>query len=262
MKQIVKKFDSVSEYIRYLSNAKDAEVFNGVTHSSTKISKSWSTTSYDDAEKLLRFGDKKNAERISKRVAEVQRINGSGTSRRQTSYNDVVGYAVHVPNYLVGIPATMINSRKVSIRNSKVINIVYNCTFAYDTDLDTVIEAGVKVLTHVRDLEQKGYRVNLYVMLSSRGSSEQITAMVRIKDSEQYMNITKTAYPIVNPNFLRRQFCKLIESEAHDKVYTLDYGRVVHERADVKDIIDSCRIKVDEYLSYYSVHRYGIQTKK
>ena len=255
MKQIIKKFTGTLEYATYLSKAQTSKTFASERLSSQLLNRSWSMTSFEDADKMLRLGDKENAERIAKRVAQVNRMNGSGYAMRAKQFNDVVGHAVHVPNFLTGVPTTMINTRKVSIRSSKVLNVVYNCTFPFNTDLDSVVEAGVKVLTYIRDLESKGYRVNLWAMMSAKGNREHITCMVRIKDSEQYLNITKTAYPIINPNWLRRHFVRLIECEVSDSYFVGSYGRVISSEHDVKDALKELRFKVDKYLSYESVSR-------
>ena len=259
MRQIVKTFRGVSEMSDYLQHATISNSFNGYDLSSNLVKQGWSTVTYNEADDLLRYGDIKNAEKISNRVQEISRMSGSGTQIRRQSFNDVVGYAVHVPNYLTGVPTTMINSRRVSVRSQKVLNIVYNSTFHHGTNLDDVIDAGAKVLTYLRDLEAKGYRVNLYVMMSSKGGSEQCTVLVKVKDSEQYLNITKTAYPIVNPDFLRKHFCRLIECETRDGEFPLSYGKPVYRLSDIQNVFDACQLKVDKYLNFYEVQRNGIE---
>lgn len=259
MRQIVKTFRGVSEMSDYLQHATTSASFNGHELCSDRVRRGWSEMTYNEADNLLRCGDMENARKISSRVQEITRMRGSGTQTRRRSFNDVVGYAVHVPNYLTGVPTTMINSRRVSVRSSKVLNIVYNSTFHHGTDLDEVIDAGAKVLTYLRDLEAKGYRVNLYVMMSSKGGGEQCTVMVKVKDSEQYLNITKTAYPIVNPDFLRKHFCRLIECETHDGEFPLSYGTPVYKLSDIQNVFDANRLKVDKYLNFYEVQRKGIE---
>lgn len=259
MRQIVKTFRGVSEMSDYLQHATTSASFDGHELASDRVRIGWSEMSYNDADNLLRYGDIKNADRISSRVQEISRMRGSGTQIRRQSFNDVVGYAVHVPNYLTGVPTTMINSRRVSVRSQKVLNIVYNSTFHHGTNLDDVIDAGAKVLTYLRDLEAKGYRVNLYVMMSSKGGSEQCTVLVKVKDSEQYLNITKTAYPIINPDFLRRHFCRLIECETRDGEFPLSYGKPVYKLSDIQNVFDACRLKVDKYLNFYDVQRNEIE---
>lgn len=259
MRQIVKTFLGVTDMSDYLQRATTSASFEGHKLYSNIIKSGWSSMTYNESDNLLRFGDVRNAERISSRVQEITRMRGSGTQMRRQSFNDVVGYAVHVPNYLTGVPTTMINSRRVSIRSSKVLNIVYNSTFHDGTNLDDVVDAGAKVLTYLRDLEVKGYRVNLYVMMSSKGGSEQCTVLVKVKDSEQYLNITKTAYPIVNPDFLRRHFCRLLECETKDREFPLSYGRPVYMKYDIQNVFDACRLKVDKYLTFYDVQRNEIE---
>ena len=259
MIQIVKTFRGVSEMSDYLQRANTSNSFKDIELASDRVRSDWSSMTYHEADDLLRYGDTVNANKISSRVQEITRMRGSGTKIRRQSFNDVVGYAVHVPNYLTGVPMTMINSRKVSVRSSKVLNIVYNSTFHHGTDLEDVVNAGAKVLTYLRDLEAKGYRVNLYVMMSSKGRCEQCTAMVKVKDSEQYLNITKTAYPIVNPDFLRKHFCRLIECETHDGEFPLSYGKPVYKLSDIQNVFDANRLKVDKYLNFYEVRSKGIE---
>ena len=95
--------------------------------------------------------------------------------------------------------------------------------------------------------------------MSSKGGSEQCTVLVKVKDSEQYLNITKTAYPIINPDFLRRHFCRLIECETRDGEFPLSYGKPVYKLSDIQNVFDACRLKVDKYLNFYEVQRNGIE---
>lgn len=259
MKQIIKQFDSVTSFANYLSKAETSKTFQGAELTSQKVRKGWSDLTFDEANDLLRFGDKENAEKISKEVNRVARTSGSGVRVRQQSFNDVVGHSVHVPNYLAGVPMTMINSRRVAIRNSKVLNIIYNSTFACGVQPHEVVEVGVKILTYIKNLESSGYRVNLYVMKCAKSSKEKLSAIIRIKDSEQYLNITKTAYPMINPEFSRKHFFRMIECEVTDPFFIGTYGYVMHTKADVQDILDNLKFKVDKYLTFYEVQRNGIE---
>lgn len=259
MKNIIKQFDSVTAFANYLSKAETSKTFQGAELTSQKVRKGWSDLTFDEANDLLRFGDKENAEKISKEVNRVARTSGSGVRVRQQSFNDIVGHSVHVPNYLAGVPMTMINSRRVTIRNSKVLNIIYNSTIACGIKPHEAVEVGVKVLTYIKNLESSGYRVNLYVMKCAKSYKEKLAALIRIKDSEQYLNITKTAYPMVNPEFSRKHFFRLTECEVTDPFFIGSYGYVVHRRDDVQDILNNLKFKVDKYLTFYEVQRNGIE---
>lgn len=259
MKNIVKQFDSVASFAAYLSKAETSKTFQGAELTSQKVTKGWSELTFEEANNLLRFGDRENAEKISKEINRVSRMNGNGTRVRQQIFNDVVGHAVNVPNYLSGSPMAMINSRRVAIRNSKVLNIIYNSTFACGVKPQEVVEVGVKVLTYIKNLESSGYRVNLYVMKCAKSSKEKLSAIIRIKDSEQYLNITKTAYPMINPEFSRKHFFRMTECEVTDPFFIGTYGYVVHEQREVQDILDNLKFKVDKYLTFYEVQRKGIE---
>ena len=147
--------------------------------------------------------------------------------------------------------------REAGISEKEIDMLIHNHNIS--KLLDDVVDAGAKVLTYLRDLESQGYRVNLYIMMCSSEVREQIAMMVKVKDSEQYLNITKTAYPIVNPDFLRRHFIRLIECEATDSNFARGYGAPIYRKSDIQNVFDACRLKVDKYLNFYEVQRNGIE---
>ena len=94
MRQIVKMFSGVSEMSDYLQHSTTSASFKGHELSSGIVRSGWSEMTYNEADNLLRYGDTKNADRISSRVQEISRMRGSGTQIRRQSFNDVVGYIV------------------------------------------------------------------------------------------------------------------------------------------------------------------------
>lgn len=253
MKQIIKDFRNVYDLHRYVSNLQTGKTFANHSLSSQGNGSFYATESLESSLNMLLYGDAKNAEKINKKLDDVRRIHGSGIAKKKIFANDVVGYAVHVPNYLSGVPLSMINNKTQMVKSSKVLNIVYNGTFSSKEKHEDVINAGVKVIEYLQNMERKGYRINLYSILCSKADKETISVIVRIKDAEQYMNLKKVVYPMVNPDFTRRIMFRIIEGECSDKKYINGYGRPVLREYEMKDVLSTLKFKVDRYLSYYEV---------
>ena len=76
-------------------------------------------------------------------------------------------------------------------------------TCSCGTDSDDIIANGQKMLGAILDLEHQGYRINLYAVQSyNDGSSSDILA-VKIKSSNQPLDLKRMSFPLTHTAFFR-----------------------------------------------------------
>lgn len=251
MKSVIRKFESVFQFTEYLNKENNSKLFKNKADSNEPDRENKvGTESYEEAQKLFSFGDRKSFELI-KRTATKTQLKGSGSFTRNTTQLGVVGYAPNIAAYMAGSPRCMMQRTRVTRTSSKVINVLYNCAFPWSASKEQIIEQGVKVLEFVNESERKGYRVNLYASVFADRENEAVGMMVRIKSSEQALDLLKIAYPIINPSFLRRHYFRFLEVEKQisNKRWTSSYGRPVKCWVEVKDILKDSRVKIDYYFN-------------
>lgn len=253
MKNIVKKFDSLSEYSRYLTKPVSA-LFQMYGQESSRIgSKSFTNTeSWEEAEQLLKFGDKENLAKLQTKMIK-QGLKGSGETKKVETYRSFAGYAPHVPSYVAGSPLNMLRKREVKTSNRKIVNIMYSPVAHGSIDADDLLEASLAVMNFVSSLEKKGYKVNLYTIITTRKRYQTVAQIVKIKSSDDYTNLAKIVYPMVNPSFLRRHFFRFMEvtEEVTEREFCGTYGVPVYEQREVEPIWKQMGIRVDYYFDFY-----------
>lgn len=248
------KFDSVGKFLHYLNTTPTSGVFVCANLASQKLGdKSFrGTESYEEADNLFRHGDRELFARL--RTAEIKRAKGTGIATKNQYNTSVCGFVPHVPNYVQGLPNNMINKRVVRYQSSKVVNIVYNPSVHAVITTDEMIQAALNIINFVIGLESKGYRCNIYILMSSYTNKDSVTAMVRIKTSDDYMDKLKLVYPMVNPSMLRRHFLRFVETAGcKEKKFTAGYGAPVMDIQQTRDIIiKEYNIKADYVFTFES----------
>ena len=84
---------------------------------------------------------------------------------------------------------------------------------------------------------------------------ETVAAFVRIKDSGQYLDAKKMAYPLVNPSMLRRHFFRFIEKAEGitSKRWPSGYGRPVRDAAEVAELAKGAGVRAGRVVSFYDI---------
>lgn len=253
MRHIVKKFDSLLQYSRYLEQTTN-KIFNGHECSKTGGKGFTGTASFDEAQELLKFGDNENFQMLKAEMLKSSlNLKGSGEQIKTQTYCSYVGYAPHVPSFVAGKPTTMLRKKNVKTYNNKVLNILYNPTANGDIDAKSLIRASIEVLNFISGLEKKGYKINLYNIISAKGFKETLTQIVKIKSSDDYTDLKKMVYPMVNPSFLRRHSFRFMEVEKDlaDRYFRGGYGSALYDEEEIQPILQQCNMKVDYYISFY-----------
>lgn len=131
------------------------------------------------------------------------KLRASATTKRFKSYNDVAGYQPIIPNAIMGLPKSMINSSLTPIK-MKVIDIYYESTVPAYRDADELIKAGSKMLGVITELEGQGYRFNLYITQGYYDKKLGTDMLcLKVKSANQPLDLKRMSFPIAHTSFFR-----------------------------------------------------------
>lgn len=224
-KWTVCEFESLKEFYDYICNQPLNETFRwGELSSSRRSRDNWyGTSSFNEASDLFKNGWQFGAEELTKKlkIAETQKD-------VQTTYKNILsmaGYQAIVPLYLQGVPNNMVNKKIVPVKN-KVITINKTISVSACVSSETMKAESVKCFQIIKKIEQSGIRVNLNLMISTG----HVMIKIRLKSSNEKLNISKLAFPLVHVAMFRRLYFKFIEVyPTIPKSYRHGYGRVPSE---------------------------------
>lgn len=201
------EFGSIQEFVEYLK--KDVtDNFKNVLGSENVDYKFAQTHSYEEAKNLLKNGWTQMTERLKTQLKAQTKMVPTMTSKNVLS---VQGYQPVVPNYLMGLPNSMISKKVVPVKQ-KVVTLNKCVAYSWKIKADTIVNESVKALRLIQKLEANGYRINLNVLLFVRARNGQgFCIKVRIKNSGEKLNISKLSFPLVHPSFLRRLYFRFVE---------------------------------------------------
>lgn len=131
------------------------------------------------------------------------KISAAGQGKRFKSFNDVVGYQPIIPNAIMGLLNSMVNSSLKPIK-TKVIDVYYEMTVSAYTDSSDLIKAGQKMLGVIMELEAQGYRFNLYCTqgyYDTRNGCDMVC--IKVKSASQPMDLKRMSFPISHTAFFR-----------------------------------------------------------
>lgn len=207
-------FSSISEFVDYIEKAETNAVFtrNNRELDSKSTSRSYSswagTKSFEEAKEIMASGWTEEAKKISKSLP-VSTVSSNIKKSRPTF--GVVGGTPSVPRYLQGIPTNMID-RKPEVQKNKIISITRDISFSAMVDPEVIRAEGIKALQVIQLLENKGFRVKLNIGWAVTNERETLAFRVTVKKPEERMAISKIAFPIAHPSFLRRLAFRALET--------------------------------------------------
>ena len=221
---VFKKFDSVTELSEFIKNTpqtKEGKENNGSVQESDSKTEFTGTRTFDEAEKLLLYGDSENAEKVRKNIEQITAgWNGKNKSFKgaktltYTLKSSAVGFLPIVPKYLAGEPENMLTLHKVQKQTTKVLNIFVYTGTNCRVDAEKINLCLCRILCAIFALERDGFRTNLFSTFSSKGhgvGNGVLGYSVKIKDSGQKFDLLKIAYPLCNPSSFRRHGSAVFE---------------------------------------------------
>lgn len=228
MKGVVfESFGNIDVFLNTIGSRVENYMFFGSGACDSKNNnKSFSgTESYEESLELMRKGYVDGMNKLDDTMI------GAVNTRTSNDYKniqtvDVVGFAPIVPNALIGVPKSMINSKRITIP-SKVISILYNACDSSGVKANRFVVAGAHLLSLIIQLEKKGYRVSLSVAAAFCTDKQKSICAVVVKDHRSKINPLKVSYPLLHPSFFRRQMFRWLETnpDVEDLTYKDTYGK-------------------------------------
>lgn len=160
---------------------------------------SFTGASRDEAYRMLREGYQPVVDSLKAKM----KFTASGSAKRFKMQNDVAGFQPIIPNAIMGLPNSMINSSLKPIK-TKVVDIYYEMTVPYYREAGELIQAGQKMLGVIMELELQGYRFNLYCTQGYYNDTQGCDMLcVKIKSANQPMDLKRMSFPIAHTAFFR-----------------------------------------------------------
>ena len=210
---IFQKFNSVTEFERYLTNTETQKEWADFGYLSSQLgSESFThTASYEEANKLLLFGDKELAEKINAGGYVANKLKIEKERKKRVFRSALVGHAPNVANYVAGVPNSMIRTENVPQKN-RTIDILYSMNANSRIPTEEIINAGVNLLSAILMLRNDNVTVNLYMLDTSCVKKvDFVGAAIKIKDASQEIDVLNCAYTMCHPSFLRRHMFRWLE---------------------------------------------------
>lgn len=197
------------------------------------------THSYQEALDLLKYGDDESYKLLKK----VRKENGidemeNSLRKRKRVIQDVAGFQPIVPNAILGLPKSMLNSN-YDLSRKKIVRIYFDAGIQWSVGANEMALAGAKIMSYIDTLEYNDYRVELYMGNThhvgySSSSVKNQGWIFPVKSASQPLNVRKLCFYFINPSFLRRIGFRVDEAESNLVDVTDDgYGNNSHieERA-------------------------------
>lgn len=232
----ITEFNSISDLISYIKTGKTSIWFEGycqsnLTDASTK--EFTNTGNLKEAMDMLENGWYEEAKKIEARFKKLDAKPLNGLQRKFVQ--DVVGFQPIVPNYMMGLPNSMVNSKMV-VRKQKVVTLNMSMTYSGAVKADVIESCCLTALRVVKAIEDSGCRVNLNVYYAgwnpdyATGTTMYNLIKLKVKGANERLNISKVCFPMVHPSMLRRIFFKVIEvTPSFTREYRKNYGKVVKD---------------------------------
>ncbi len=227
-------FESLNDMIRIIESRPNNDAMKFDNSSYTGDKEFTMTSSYDEAKYLLRYGYKDVLEKM--KVGVNNTLKKTNVEQRRRITTNVMGYAPHVPNAILGLPNSMILTERKP-QKTKAVSIVVGITENAGCSAETIVNSGVAALSVVNALELNGCRVNLKVAFKvSRMNNERAYAMVKIKDYREHLDLQKICFPMAHPSMFRRFGFKWLETVPGltNSGWSYGYGQSFHDYEEIK----------------------------
>lgn len=253
---IFNRFESISDLTDYLKAHEFTAQFLTNTESITKADSAYTkkffdTETFEEADEMLKYGDKKLAKKLQAELLDVQRVE-TETEITQSLELDVCGFFPDVAAYLSGDPCNMVNLVDTFADKEKVLNLIWQNDASYKINAKSIQTCAARVVNVILGLEKIGYKVNLYYGYAAHvGNYKHATgALVKIKNSDEYIDTLRMAYPLVSASMKRRHMFNYMEKTpgVHES-FTYSHGYPAKISKVFKDEVEG--MKVINYNDFY-----------
>lgn len=230
-KTVVHNFDSVGDYVRFVTD-KSRTAPAGLTQSSEASGhneRSFSgTATFDEAVSLVEKGWAEGAEKVAHWRGQLACfLDAAKTAKSRQFAWDVTGDFVDVGKYLTGEPecfgSDADDGQQIA---SRVVSIRLNACVSGALQADAIVARGVAVLVAVDLLESLGRRCEVTVSQATStsggygghaGSTPDLNldCNVIVKRPGEPVDIDRLAYTVAHPSWFRRLGFKFMELGGH-----------------------------------------------
>lgn len=215
-KSVVYHFNSLHDMAEYIE--KTRPVINtdiSIVEVDPEYDTYYGTANFKEAATLMKDGWSTKSETMAEHIDSM--FSGYKMIARQRY--DVIGGQASVPRYLQGIPTDMIRTDRMPVKE-KVVKVYKSLAYNCDITNDRIEYESERALALIKRLESSGIRCELYTVITLSGidrllcpMGEYIDIMVKVKASGERLNISKVAYPLVHPSFVRRHIMAIVERD-------------------------------------------------
>jgi hypothetical protein len=124
----------------------------------------------------------------------------------------------------------MINQKSVP-QKQKIVTLNKDMSYNSNVSAEDIIEQSARALAIVKQLEAKGYRVNLNLCFMTNssfheGQGQSVGCKIRLKNAGERLNVSKLSFVLVHPSMLRRMIFRWLEvnPDVTNKGYVGTYG--------------------------------------
>lgn len=192
---VIETFDSFNELVRVTKSRKS-------NFGCSRIEKGgeWrGCDSLEQAQEMMLNGvnDREKIKKIKSKIEQFhKRQEGSSYSR----YNEVYGYAPVVPNAILGLPKSMVNS-KMNPKKQKVVNLIIDIGVPASVSPESFESKIIEVISKAISLEKSGYRIRIDLSKAfnkSEGNKLSYILKFCLKKETQPIDIKKMIFPLSN----------------------------------------------------------------
>lgn len=222
------EFESIRDITKYLEETPTNETFKHEYLASMKGDYYFTNTySLEDAMSYLKNGWSEKTIELEKQF-KLEKPKATTSMRKMV--NSVQGYQPSVPRYLMGMPDSMIDIKKVNYP-SKIITINKLISALSSVTTEQIFNSSIETLKIIKKLEDLGYRVKLNIIAGAKSTGLKDTSFissVTIKQPNERLNLSKMTFPLIHPSMLRRITFRLREVYPNiDSGFVNSYGRSI-----------------------------------
>jgi hypothetical protein len=189
---------------------------------------------FEGALELARQGWPEGHSHVKKVSVELFDRISSSIERPYPVY-DVEGSEIDVALYLDGEPECWqrMQERITEGPGRRIIKVVYTVTSSCGVDGRVTLAKGAAMVALVELLEFAGHGVQIDVMDCSRGWQMHSELRVRVKESDQPVDVSRVAFALAHPAVQRRLFFSVAEQQPDDVQVAIGVGSNYGHPADV-----------------------------
>lgn len=218
----VKRYDSLSEYVDYISTAPRSGQSHRLGYDFTR------SNSFDHAKELAFGGWKEGAETINKLRASIK---PKGLNPRSYVRRSVVGPGTFNMGAIVqGRPDAYVQLRKtneIQHGKGKIIRIVENVVVSGGIRPEVIEMRGAAMVALADSLESQGRRCEIILAMGTsfdyQGKAVRET-FITVKKASDRVNIPKLAFAMAHPSMLRRFYFAQLELDTIETGYEWSPG--------------------------------------